>query len=336
MRKYDIELLHKIVERDNIIIDFENLGKVSSTVRINFICKCGTISNKTFRLMEKNGSLCKNCMLVIQSDKSKITCLERYGSEFAIQTEKVKEKMRNTFNNFDKETIESIKQKKKETCLKKYGTEFPIQNKEIQEKTQETSLKRYGVKRASMLPEYVEMAEQTCLKRYGVKYARQLKEIKEKIKKTCLERYGGKFTKLFKEKREQTCLKRYGVKYYSQFSLQNSYKHKIYKYPCGKETKTQGYEHLALDILVKEGFTYDDILNNRKDVPEIWYDFEGKQCRYFVDICIPKLNKMIEVKSLWTFSLNKNKLIAKAERCKELGYIYEFWVFDNKLKLNVF
>jgi hypothetical protein len=180
--------------------------------------------------------------------------------------------------------------------------------------------------------------EQTCLKRYGFKHVMQIKYFKERREQNCLKRYGVKHImqlQSFKENREQTCLKRYGVKHISQYPglIQKSYQFKIYRFPCGNETKVQGYENFALDILVKEGFTYNDILILRKDVPEVWYNFEGKRCRYFVDIYIPKLNKMIEVKSVWTINLHKEKINAKADRCRELGYDYEFWVFDNKKNL---
>ena len=58
--------------------------------------------------------------------KCKQTCLEKYGVEYAFQSNIVKEKS-------------------KQTCLKKYGVEHVAQVEEIKEKTKQTNLERYGV-----------------------------------------------------------------------------------------------------------------------------------------------------------------------------------------------
>jgi hypothetical protein len=36
----------------------------------------------------------------------------------------------------------------------------------------------------------------------------------------------------------------------------------------------------------------------------------------------------LEVKSIWTFSQKKNTVFEKQEAAKQLGYIYEIWVYD--------
>lgn len=42
--------------------------------------------------------------------------------------------------------------------------------------------------------------------------------------------------------------------------------------PSGKIIDYQGYENFALDELLNvENINEDDIITNRKDVPEIWY-----------------------------------------------------------------
>jgi hypothetical protein len=62
-------------------------------------------------------------------EKSKRTCLERYGFESSNKDEKVKEKM-------------------KKVCLEKYGVERYSQTKEFLERYRKTCLERYGVNHA--------------------------------------------------------------------------------------------------------------------------------------------------------------------------------------------
>jgi hypothetical protein len=49
-----------------------------------------------------------------------------------------------------------------------------------------------------------------------------------------------------------------------------------------------------------------------------------------VDIFIPCQNKCIEVKSTWTFITQKETIFLKQQAAKELGYLYEIWVYDGK------
>jgi hypothetical protein len=46
------------------------------------------------------------------------------------------------------------------------------------------------------------------------------------------------------------------------------------------------------------------------------------------DIFIPKENRIIEVKSTWTFQ--KPDVLLKQLAAKEMGYKYEIWVYDKK------
>jgi hypothetical protein len=38
----------------------------------------------------------------------------------------------------------------------------------------------------------------------------------------------------------------------------------------------------------------------------------------------------IEVKSTWTFEKQKDIIFLKQNAAKQLGYLYEIWVYDNK------
>jgi hypothetical protein len=112
----------------------------------------------------------------------------------------------------------------------------------------------------------------------------------------------------------------------------NSYYLKEYALPSGNKIKIQGFEHFALDELFqKENMNENDIITGCKNVPTIWYnDDSGKKHRHFVDIYIPSQNKCIEIKSTWTFEKQKEVVFLKLNAAKELGYLYEIWVYDGK------
>ena len=107
--------------------------------------------------------------------------------------------------------------------------------------------------------------------------------------------------------------------------------HKNYTLPSGKIIRIQGYENIALDELVKQ-FNEEDIITNKRDMPKINYNFEDKQRRYYPDIWIKSINKIIEVKSTYTYNqhLEQNKL--KEFATKKLNFDFEFWVYKLEKK----
>lgn len=56
--------------------------------------------------------------------------------------------------------------------------------------------------------------------------------------------------------------------------------------------------------------------------------------QYFPDIMILSENKIIEVKSNYTYKLHLIKNIMKALATRKTGFSFEFWIYDNnKTKL---
>ena len=295
-------------------------------------------------------------------EKTKQTCIKRYNCEFVSQVKETREKIKNTwFRNYgvyNPLQSDIVKSKVKNTCLRIYGVSYSSQSEISKIKLKNTNLKKYGVTSVAKLQKFKDKREQTCLKKYGVtsaiklqsikdkrdrtslkKYgvtsAIKLQKFKDKREKTCLLKYGVKHSfqnQIVKQKSIKTCLLKYGVKYISQAKLKcNFFKFKEYIFPCGTKIFIQGYEPYALDELVSEGYGSLDILTCRSEVPDIWY-FSGdnKKHRYFVDIYLPEINKMIEVKSVYTFNKYKENVLLKAKECINQGYNYEIWVYDNK------
>ncbi len=361
-KKYDLSLLQTVVERDNITIDIENIKKLSSLVRLDFICKCGKPGNKTFRIMFEKGSLCRDCTIILYNERHKASLKANTGFEYALQNKDILQKKKDTcltrYNVEHATQSDIIKQKTKQTCLSRYNCEYVSQVKEIREKikntwfsnygvynplqseiiknkTKQTCLRRYGVLSTSLLLSVKLKMISTNLKKYGVTSVMKVQKFKDKQNQTCLNRYGVKYVsqlESIKKKRTQTCLAKYGVKHTSHASIPyKPFKFKVFTFPCGKEVHVQGYEPFALNDLVKDGYTAEDILTCRSEVPTIWYTTpDTKKHRYFVDIYIPKENKMIEIKSNYTYNLHQDKIMLKAEECVRQGYNYEIWIYDYK------
>ena len=207
--------------------------------------------------------------------------------------------------------------------------------KEIKDKKEETSIKNYG-----MHPKKTEGVQakyrQTCLERYNTDNTAKTIEVRDKIKETFIEKYGGHpmHNEIVKSKVRNTCLERYGChpaqRSEIQEQIQKSGKtYKCYTMPSGEIRKIQGYEHFALDILVKE-YTEEQIKSNRRDVPRILYESDNKQRYYFPDIYLPHVNLIIEVKSTWIYKKEEERNHIKAAAARAKGYQFEFWIFTNK------
>jgi hypothetical protein len=270
---------------------------------------------------------CNNAQQNIKiREKTQKTNLERYGVESPGQNDKVKEKMRQT--NLERYGVENpsqnekIKQKKIKTCLENYGVEHPFQAESIKDKKVKTNLERYGYDYASKNDKVKEKMRQTNLERYGCDYYLQTSELKEKTKLIMLERYNVKNcsqSSIIQSKKQRT-----------------SYKSKNYILPSNNIIKVQGYEPYALDILLYEmSYNEEDILTSVVDMPKIFYYFENKKHRYFCDIFIPKENRLIEIKSTYTFEKEVEKNMLKQKAAKDMGYIHEIWIIDKKKIINI-
>ena len=212
-----------------------------------------------------------------------------------------------------------MKENTKTTCLEKYGVENPFQNEYIKEKSKTTCLEKYGVEYYSQTDEKKIKSKTTCLEKYGKEHYLQTDEKKIKSKITCLEKYGVEHPSQNPEVMDK-CSK-------------NAYKLKDYTFPSGNIIKIQGYEHYALNDLLKEGILEEDIINGCKNVPEIWYEDENnKNHRHYVDIFIPSQNRCIEVKSTWTAEKKKDCIFLKQHAGKAMGYNYEIWVYNASCK----
>jgi hypothetical protein len=120
-----------------------------------------------------------------------------------------------------------------------------------------------------------------------------------------------------------------------------SVKSYTYTFPSGNKYQVQGYEPRVIDSLLKEGYTEDMLqLKDRAAVKYFWDSSDGygddKWHWYFPDIVIPSENKIIEVKSTFSYDGRgarpdwKSKNLAKKKYCIKAGYSFEFRILDEK------
>ena len=118
-------------------------------------------------------------------------------------------------------------------------------------------------------------------------------------------------------------------------TMKKAFKYKTYVFPSGRTCQIQGYENKCLDRLLDTGFREEDIIVGHT-VPVIVYtDPETyREHKYYPDIWIPSQNKLIEVKSTWTYHRNEVKNEAKFIAAFLAGYDMEVWVYDGRLLVN--
>lgn len=364
-KKFTVELLHSTLERDGASTNL-TYDTVSRESLIEYVCKCGVSNQKSFRrIVESGGAFCDSCKEINTKEKIKHTNLEKYGVENPFQNEIIKNKIKETtianlgvdhpskskeiMNKIQRTNLEKYgnicslqgteqKIMVKNTFINKFGVKHPLKNKDIINKIQSTNYKRYGGKSPYSDPEIQAKCTQTNLKRYGTKCPLQNLEILSKIKETNIAKYGVDHptkSEVVKNKIKETCIRKYGVEYPQQ-SLEiqhksqcNAKKYKLITMPSGQQRRVQGYEPYALKHLLKQ-YSEEQIISDRQYIPKIKYSFNEKCKYYFPDIFIPSENKIIEVKSTYTYKIDTQKIKIKADATKEQGYSYEIWVFNTK------
>jgi hypothetical protein len=323
--KYDINILNKFCDENNILLTADYSNKfVNRDTIIEGICKksdCENFFNKPFRQLLKINGYCENCSK--ENGKIKIveTNIKKYGVDNAMKCKDFKDKQKQTMiNKYGVEhnsQLVSIKQQKIDKSIEKYGTNYVLQSPEIRNQIKQTNLQKYGCENPQQNDIIKNKHYETNLKKYGVKHNLQCKDFRDKV--------------------IETNIKRYGVPHHSQNSeiaenmLKSSYNKKQYILPSGKIITYQGYENFALDeLLFEEKINEDDIVTERSNVPEIWYnDVNNKRHRHYVDIYIKSQNRCIEVKSTWT-NQTKNNVFEKKNAAESLGYKYDLWIYDKK------
>jgi hypothetical protein len=322
-RQFDRKFLMKYCTEHEIKYDIQDDIKITQNTPITELCKtqgCNSTFKKTFRqLVNVSGPYCQSCTKKKCNEKKLLTMQERYGVNNPSQKQEFQEKKIVTFR-------------------KNYGCDNPSQADSIKQKIQDTTMRNHGVKCSLSSPEIREKGKQTCIDKYGYENPSQSEEIKEKMKQTNIDVRGVSFPMQsleVRDKSKQYYLDNHGVTHNMQVTeiadkcSKSLRTFKDYAFPSGRIDRIQGYEHFALDELLKE-YDENDIITMKSDVPEIWYVDEEQKHRHYVDIFIKSKQLCIEVKSTWTAEKKNDNIFLKQNAGKELGYQYEIWIYDAK------
>ena len=127
-------------------------------------------------------------------ENKKLTCLEKFGTEYAAQSDIVKEHH-------------------KESCLEKYGVDNFAKSPLFNERMKATCQERYGVDNPMQATVSKENFKSRMLAKTGFEWPMQSDETKAKSKATCEERYGGQgwASSQTYNKYKDTVLEHYGV-----------------------------------------------------------------------------------------------------------------------------
>ena len=144
----------------------------------------------------------------------------------------------------------------------------------------------------------------------------QNEQIKEKIKETNIQKYG------FEYPNQNPDIFRKG--------LQSSFKRKEYIDPFGKTYNILGYEGYVLDILFKDEKIEHLYAGDDDNMPIFKYlDENDKIHCYYPDIFIPSQNRIIEVKSEYTFEKEKEINILKGLEVSNY-YLFQLYIVSRK------
>lgn len=287
---------------------------------------------------------CKEHQKVITLENYKKTCIEKYGTTNVSQCKFVKDKKEQTsLKNWGTKNpyqAEEVKRRIKITMIDRYSIEHPMQSELFKERQRQTALQNFGyeypgfqdpVKRKESIERY---KKQTGYDHWNYNVEVQSKA-KERYKKQTGYDHWSKNPEV-QEKSRQTCVKKYGTEYPYQnqdiFEKRElSARKKRYTYWLNNtEYSTSGYESQCLDYLLKiEKIPELDIALKRLDgMPSIPYKVNDKNRVYHPDIYIKSQNRIIEVKSTYTYQRDLEVNLKKQKACLELGYKFNFYIMN--------
>lgn len=227
----------------------------------------------------------------------------------------------------------------KKTSLNKWGVDNYSKTRDFKDRMIKLNNMNWGVDWYQQSEDFKSKSIKTCLEKYGFTSYTKTEEFKNRLRNTFIKNWGVDwYTKSndFRNKFRNTCLEKYGYEHYmlsDSFSLSCKRQFKDYILPSNRVVRIQGYENLALDILISK-YKEDDIIVTNKEIREeigiLNYIMDKREHTYVPDIYIKLENKIIEVKSNWTYELELEKNNLKKKSCEDVGIKFEFWIFNKK------
>lgn len=234
--------------------------------------------------------------------------------------------------------IRNVQEKRRKFFIEKYNKSSFFETELFKNVAKQTCKSKYGNQYYCRTDSFKQQCKKTCLAKYGTDSFARTPEVIQKVKNTKYDRYGdANFNN--RKKAKKTCLERYGVENPTQngeiFDLiqTRSLRRKEYILPSGKIIPIQGYENMVLDELFTKGYDENDILTSTKEihnmVGHIFYTDENNiKHKYYPDFYIISENKIIEVKSQYTYDVDLKKNMLKQKACLDKGLNFEFRILE--------
>ncbi|AHC54891.1 putative MutH/Vsr/archaeal HJR-like endonuclease [Tunisvirus fontaine2] len=260
-------------------------------------------------------------------EKIKESNKKKFGVDNPMKCEEVKEKLRETISKRTEEERRTIREKKDKANLERHGHKDVMKNPEISQKHKESIIERDSD--PIKMKERSVARTKTCMEKYNVPNPMMDENVKKKGRETYKSRTGYDHPSHNPEvisKITRSCFRK-----------------KEFVMPSGAVFLCQGYEPLALRILLDGGIAEEDVLSPSNEKITISYFFEGRERIYHPDIFVKSENMLIEVKSDWTLeglggikTSERQKTMEKLKSCREQGYNTRLYVFDKREKLVLF
>jgi hypothetical protein len=262
------------------------------------------------------------------------------------------------------EVFEKIRKRHKE----KYGVEFPLQAQEIQDKITMTFMKTLNAPRPFLSEIYLQRMKekyghewfcctdaykQVMLDKYGSenyitsdhckqqmldKYGSENYITSDHCKQQMLDKYRSEHFFTSKKYRE-IMIEKYGVETamhcpeICRKALSSSFRRKPYISPDGKTFMVLGYEGAALDEILKEEGIKTVYAGEDPEIPVFQYvGDDDKTHYYYPDIYIPEENRVIEIKSVYTYNQDPEKTLCKALKVSE-NHLFELRLYNHKKEI---
>jgi hypothetical protein len=312
---------------------YDKVSYINTETEVQLFCKkhqkwCKQTPHQHLR-PNKFLTPCGSC----ENEKHVKTMMERHGVNNPLNLPSSRAK--------GKEAAKNSEVARKKTCREKYGTDRACQAPIIRAKIESTTQEHYGVKYSLQHPDVDAKRQETWYKNHGGNPLLNL-EIQEKIKQTNIFRRGVdnpfKLPEVQKKIRERW-MTLYGVSHPMQIPeiaekcMLSGFQWKEYIFPSGKVIKVQGNENHMINELISTGISEEDIITGRNNMPYVWYEYEGKSHVYYADAMVK--NKIYDAKSPYTLYCDLYKNIAKMNAVLELGFEFEFLVYETDTKGNL-
>ena len=309
-----------------IVSQFPGIPYRGKDTYIHMICSCEQEVVKTARQFLKSPK-CKACSCKYGEDNF-------FGTEYGKSIVRVR--MMDKYGVPHNMKVPEILLKSQETCMKNYGYKCILEEESVREKAAEAYLQKYGAS-FGCVESIREKMKETNMKNLGVEYPLQSKEVQKKIGDNNFAKYGNRvYIVSDTGKIHMTDL--YGFPYAMQNAelfakaRRTAYAYKSYTFPSGRVVEVQGYEHMCLDYLLKRNTREDDIIVSDEECPVVTYEMDDNNCshRYFMDMYIVSQDKAIEVKSVYTYFIEKEKNEAKWIAASKVCSSIDVYIFEKK------